>query len=54
MDIRPLCLNCETAVAKVKGGYSCPKCHSLYTIAMEMIWDATSKHKGRKDGTKKV
>ena len=50
MDLRPLCLNCETEVAKVKGGFACPKCHSLFTVYMGMIWDATAKHKNQRRG----
>jgi Zn finger protein HypA/HybF involved in hydrogenase expression len=49
-----VCVNCETKLRPVKGGYTCPKCHSLYSIGMEMIWDATHKHKRKEDGNKEV
>jgi uncharacterized Zn finger protein (UPF0148 family) len=39
------CTNCETPLVQIKGGYHCPNCHSLYTKEMEMIWDATAKHR---------
>ena len=48
MDL--VCLNCNTALMKIKGGYSCPQCHSLYTPDMKLIWDATSKHKNQRRG----
>ena len=52
MDL--VCLNCNTVLMKIKGGYSYPQCHSLYTADMKLIWDATAKHKGRKDGNKEM
>jgi Zn finger protein HypA/HybF involved in hydrogenase expression len=45
MQIKPLCLNCETELVHIKGGYHCPNCHSLFTIDMKIIWDATKKHR---------
>lgn len=44
MTERPSCKNCEEALVKVKHGYQCPNCHTLYTEKLEMVWDATKKH----------
>jgi len=41
MSERPNCKNCEEALVKIKHGYHCPNCHSLYTKELTMVWDGT-------------
>jgi len=43
MDLKPLCKVCQSVLVGMRGGYCCPKCHSLYTIMVELVWNGDTK-----------
>ena len=48
MDVK--CERCQSVLNPVRGGYSCPKCHSLYSINLRMIWDGIKKEEAKRHG----